>query len=152
MTVVDPARPRPRFRLVSANSPMEAEMAKPATTKTSVPGVYRRGERYLYAYRADGRQRWGSAATLDQARRGKRQAEADADRGELFELSRVGFGDYAREWVIVYQGRTSNGFRESTRRAYRQMLEARSSPTSTQTAACVWPRSSRAMSRASCAG
>lgn len=103
-------------------------MAKPATTKTSVPGVYRRGERYLYAYRADGRQRWGSAATLDQARRGKRQAEADADRGELFELSRVGFGDYAREWVIVYQGRTSNGFRESTRRVYRQMLEARVIP------------------------
>ncbi len=79
-------------------------MAKPATTKTSVPGVYRRGERYLYAYRADGRQRWGSAATLDQARRGKRQAEADADRGELFEMSRVRFGDYACEWVIFYQG------------------------------------------------
>lgn len=96
--------------------------------KTKHPGVYRRGTRYAYVYRVEGRQRWGSADTLDEARRLKRQAEADADRGDLVDLPNVRFGDYARDWIRVYQGRTSRGFRESTRRAYTQMLEQRLIP------------------------
>ncbi len=101
---------------------------QPKTEKTKVPGVYRRGDAYLYSYRVEGRQRWGRAATLDEARRGKRQAEADADRGELIDLTRVRFGEYARDWVAHYQGRTSRGFRESTRASYRQMLDDRVIP------------------------
>ncbi len=89
--------------------------SQPKTEKTKVPGVYRRGNAYLYSYRLEGRQRWGRAATLDVARRAKRQAEADADRGELVVLTRVRFGDYARDWIGHYGGRTSRGFRESTR-------------------------------------
>jgi integrase len=100
----------------------------PKIQKTKVPGVYRRGEAYVYAYRVGGRQRWGRAASLDDARRAKRQAEADADRGELVDLSRVRFGDDARDWITHYPGRTSRGFRGSTRTAYRRMLEDRVIP------------------------
>jgi hypothetical protein len=82
----------------------------------------------VYAYRARGVQRWKTVDTYSDARRGKLAAQVDADRGELRDLSRVAFGDYAREWVANYQGRTSNGFRESTRSAYTQMLEARIIP------------------------
>ena len=111
------------LRLVSADPMKGPEMPATATRKrthpkperTRVPGVYRRGEAYVYSYRVAGRQRWGRAGTLDAARRAKRQADADADRGELVDLTRVRFGDYARDWVAHYQGRTSRGFRESTR-------------------------------------
>jgi integrase len=91
--------------------------------KTKTAGIYKRGNRYRYTYRVRGVQRWGSASTYDEARRLKRQAEADDDRGEARELATVSFGAYARAWVETYQGRTSSGFRESTRRSYRQMLE-----------------------------
>jgi hypothetical protein len=104
------------------------QRAQPKTEKTRVPGVYRHGDAYLYTYRVSGRQRWGRAASLDDARRAKRQAEADADRGELVDLTRVRFGDYARDWIAHYPGRTSRGFRESTRAAYRQMLADRVIP------------------------
>jgi hypothetical protein len=40
----------------------------------------------------------------------------------------VRFGDYARDWIEHYPGRTSRGFRESTRSMYRQMLNARVIP------------------------
>ncbi len=38
------------------------------------------------------------------------------------------FGEYARDWVAGYQGRTSHGLRESTRSMYRGMLEQRVIP------------------------
>lgn len=47
------------------------------------------------------------------------KAEADADRGELVNLTTAQFGefgDYARDWTPRYQGRTSRGLCESTRR------------------------------------
>lgn len=52
-------------------------------------------------------------ATYDEARRAKRTAETDAEPGDLRDLSRVTFGEHTREWIANYQGRTSNGFRES---------------------------------------
>ena len=96
--------------------------------RTSVPGVYRRGSRYVFTYRYRGRQHWRSAATLAEARRLKHEFEADVARGEHRELGRLTFGDYAREWIECYQGRTNRGFRESTRRGYRQALEDRAIP------------------------
>jgi hypothetical protein len=110
---------------------MAATTKKPKLEKTKTPGVYRRGKKYMYAYRVRGVQRWKTVDTYDEARRGKLAAEVDVERGELRDLSRVSFGEYAREWIVNYQGRTSNGFRGSTRRAYTQMLEARIIPTST---------------------
>ena len=119
----------PALRLVSVPT-TGAEMAAKKSTlaKTKTPGVYRRGKKYVYAYRVRGVQRWKTVETYDEARRGKLAAEVDVERGELRDLSRVSFGDYAREWIVNYQGRTSNGFRGSTRRAYTQMLEARIIP------------------------
>lgn len=99
-----------------------------AMEKTDVPGVYKRGGRYVFSYRKRGRQRWGSAATKGEARRLKRNAETDVERGEHRETSKMTFGRYAREWIEHYQGRTSRGFREQTRRWYRQMLEQRLIP------------------------
>ena len=105
-------------------------MAKSKTTliRTDTPGVYRRGKVYAYVYRVEGRQKWGSAPTLAAARKAKRQAEADADRGLIVDVENIKFGDYARHWILTYQGRTSSGFRESTRRWYRQVLEQRIIP------------------------
>lgn len=93
-------------------------MAKSKSTliRTDTPGVYRRGKVYAYVYRVEGRQKWGSAPTLAAARKAKRQAEADADRGLIVDIENIKFGDYARHWILTYQGRTSGGFRESTRR------------------------------------
>jgi integrase len=91
---------------------------------TRYPGIYRRGERYVFSYRDTGhRQRWQSARTLDEARRLKSAREADVARGEFQELSRVTFCDYADDWVDRYQGRGRNGFREETRKKYRADLE-----------------------------
>ena len=105
-------------------------MAQSKTTlvRTDTPGVYRRGKVYAYVYRVEGRQKWGSAPTLAAARKAKRQAEADADRGLIVDVENIKFGDYARHWILTYQGRTSSGFRESTRRWYRQVLEQRIIP------------------------
>jgi integrase len=100
----------------------------PPMVKTDVPGVYRRGEKYVYTYRKRGRQRWGTARTKAEARRLKRNAETDVERGEHRDLARATFGKYARDWIEHYSGRTSTGVRESTRRWYRQMLEDRLIP------------------------
>ena len=54
---------------------------------TDVPGVYRRGSKYVVVYRADGRQRKQSADTLGEARAIKllRDGEAQAlRRGPTF--------------------------------------------------------------------
>ena len=123
---------RRHLRLVSVSNPKEIAMSpdpeKFKQSRTDTPGVYRRGNRYTYVYRVDGRQRWGSAATLDEARRARRQAQADADRGELYVGDQIAFGTFATQWIATYQGRTANGFRESPRRSFEQMLRDRLIP------------------------
>src|SRR5437899_7486928 len=92
-------------------------------TKTRTPGIYKRGDRYTFAYTLDGRKRWESGfRTLDEARRAKHAREADVARGEFEGRSRITLHDYASEWVERYQGRGRKGFREGTRDGYRQML------------------------------
>src|SRR5829696_4745922 len=88
--------------------------------KTKTPGIYKRGSRYAFSYRHNGKQRWESFRTLDAARRAKRAREAARDVGELHEQSRVPFREYAEEWVERHRG--SRGFRESTRDDYRRDL------------------------------
>jgi integrase len=98
-------------------------MAKSTMEKTRYPGIYRRGSRYVVAYRdGRGRQRKQAARTLDEARKVKRALEADRDRGELRERSQVRFREFAEEWVERYQGTGRRGFRESTREDYRDLL------------------------------
>ena len=58
--------------------------------KTSVPGVFRRGERNHVAFRFNGKLKWdGGYRTLDEARRAKHLRQADVTRGEYQERSTV---------------------------------------------------------------
>ncbi len=91
--------------------------------KTRTPGIYKRGSRYVFAYRVDGKQRWESCRTLDEARRAKAARATDIGRGEFEERSRITLHDYAREWIERYQGTGRRGFREETRSEYRALLD-----------------------------
>ncbi len=59
--------------------------AKPKPVKTTTPGVYKRGSRYMIVYRVDGKQKYESFRTLDEARRAKAARTADIARGEFEE-------------------------------------------------------------------
>jgi hypothetical protein len=91
--------------------------------KTKHPGIYKRGGRYVVIFYVDGKQRKEAARTLDEARKLKARREADVERGEFNERSRVTLHTYAREWIVRYQGRGRRGFREDTREEYRRMLD-----------------------------
>lgn len=91
--------------------------------RTKTPGVYKRGGRYAVVFRdPSGRQRKRSARTLAEARALKATLTADVRRGEYRELARVGFADYACEWIVTYAGRTSRGIRPETLADYRRDL------------------------------
>lgn len=90
--------------------------------RTQTPGIYKRGSRYVFPYKVNGRQRWESAKTLAEARRKKAARQADIARGEFHEASRVPFREYAEEWIERYGGRRGRGFRESTREDYKRDL------------------------------
>ncbi len=94
-----------------------------AMQKTKTPGIFKRGNRYVFSYRVDGKQRWESFRTLDQARRAKSARTTDIERGEFATPSRVTLHEYALAWVVRYQGRGRRGFRENTRDEYRRLLE-----------------------------
>jgi len=53
--------------------------AKLEKTK-GTPGIFKRGSRYVFSYRVDGRQRWELARTLDEARPLKFERITDASR------------------------------------------------------------------------
>ena len=88
-----PARPReppPR-------SPEREGVLMAATMeKTSTPGIYRRGGRYVVVYRDDtGRQRKESTRTLDEARRRKAKRITQVDEDYLLPRPRQTFAAYA---------------------------------------------------------
>jgi hypothetical protein len=91
--------------------------------KTRTPGIYRRGGRYVFSYRVDGKQRWESCRTIDEARRLKAAHATDIERGKFEPRSRVILHEYAPEWVERNQGRGRRGFREGTRADYRRQIE-----------------------------
>jgi integrase len=91
-------------------------MAKATRVKTRYPGIYRVGDRYEWRTRTAR----GMADTLDEARKAKAKAEVN---GPVPAAVRGSFGEYARDWIVAYQGRTSRGFAESTRQRYRESLE-----------------------------
>src|SRR5947199_9350925 len=70
--------------------------------KTSTPGIYKRGGRYVVIFRdPHGKQRKRSARTLAEARDVKATLTADVKRGEYRSISKVTFADYAKEWEAV---------------------------------------------------
>jgi integrase len=97
--------------------------------KTSTPGIYKRGSRYVVRFRdGAGRSRKRSARTLAEARDVKASVTADVKRGEYRTVSRVTFAEYARDWIESYPGRTTRGIREETRSDYRKALERHAIP------------------------
>jgi integrase len=76
--------------------------------KTTTPGIFKRGDRYVAVYRDDdGRQCKKSCATLAEARTFKSTVTADKARGEFVVQSRVTVADYFDDWLPAYTGRTS---------------------------------------------
>jgi integrase len=92
--------------------------------KTNTPGIYKRGSRYVVVFRDPyGKQRKKSARTLAEARDLKSTLTADVARGEYRAVSKVGFTEYALEWIEHYGGRTSRGIRDATKADYKDRLE-----------------------------
>jgi integrase len=60
---------------------------------------------------------------MAEAKTVKAQTRAEAASGVVVADRRVSFAAYARDWIATYAGRTSRGFRESTRDDYLQALE-----------------------------
>jgi integrase len=91
--------------------------------KTSVPGVFRKGGRYVVVYRdSDGRQRKQSCSTLAEAKTFKATVTADKARGETVRPTRVTVADYFAEWLPAYRGRTRRGIREQTKQHYAEQM------------------------------
>jgi integrase len=88
--------------------------------KTKYPGIYKRGARYVMTWRDRGKQHRQSFRTLAEAReaQGKRR-----DVSERKAFSRVLFEEYAREWLVTYEGRTPRGLTEGTKAGYRRSIE-----------------------------
>jgi integrase len=92
--------------------------------KTRTPGIFKRGSRYVFSYRDEnGKQRWESCRTLEEARRAKSARSTDIARGEFEERSRVTLRAYAEDWIERYLGRRKGGFRDATRDEYRRQLQ-----------------------------
>lgn len=93
-------------------------------SKTTTPGVYKRGDQYVIRYRdPEGKQRQRSARTLAEARRMKAELNADVQRGEYRPDSKVTFYEYAKEWPTLYTGRTGRGVRPMTVKEYERDLK-----------------------------
>lgn len=91
--------------------------------KTRTPGIYKRGSRYVFSYRVNGKQRWESCRTLEEARRAKAARATDIGRGEFEPRSRITLHEYLREWIERYAGTGRRGYREETRDEDRRLIE-----------------------------
>jgi len=100
----------------------------PKLVKTKTPGVYRRGGCYVVRYRHGGEERKRFARTYAEARAIKQDVETDKRRGEHRETGTLTFEEYAMGWLDTYTGRTSRGFRDSTRKGSRFSIEQRAIP------------------------
>jgi integrase len=91
--------------------------------KTSTPGIYRRGNRYVVPWRDHaGKQHKEYLRTLAAARDFKATRTADLRRGEFIAESRITFPEYAARWAQTYEGRTVRGVRPETLSDYRRSL------------------------------
>jgi integrase-like protein len=98
-------------------------------TKTSTPGVFKRDNRYAVTYRdGEGRQRWESARTYEDARRLRSTRAAAVADGSYQARTRERFSDFALAWVERYQGTARHGFADHTRNDYRRDLKAYAIP------------------------
>ena len=84
--------------------------------RTSDPGIYRRGRRFVVVWRHNGRQVKKAYATLEAARAARARHQAGETRPQ--DRSSQSFGSYALTWLDEYEGATSRGISPSTRRDY----------------------------------
>ena len=85
---------------------------------TDVPGVYRRGSKFVVVYRVDRRQRKQSADTLAGARAIKLERDGEARvlrRGPTLH-------GFSLAWLDRYAGTGHDSVRANTRREYRRLL------------------------------
>ena len=87
--------------------------------RTSTPGIYKRGGRYVIVWQRRGRQHKSYHRTITEAREAKGRRAA----GDRRPVSREPFEEYATRWLDTYRGRTSRGLSERTRRTYRRDLK-----------------------------
>ncbi|HMC50321.1 MAG TPA: site-specific integrase [Solirubrobacterales bacterium] len=87
--------------------------------KTSTPGIYRRGSRYVVVWRHRGKQHKSFHRTYEEAREAKGRRQA----GDRRPASRDRFEDFAPRWLEGYRGRTSRGLSKRTRAIYRRDME-----------------------------
>lgn len=92
--------------------------------RTSEPGIYKRGSKYVIVYYVNGKQKRESCPTLAAAKRLKRKRQVAVDDGSYQEPARIQLGTFAREWIESYHGKPGKEFRESTRDGYRRDIEA----------------------------
>src|SRR5947208_10301089 len=87
--------------------------------RTSTPGVYARGSRWVAVYLEDGHQRRRSAPTF----RAAREIKARATAQEAARRAGPTLHSYALEWVDNYAGRGAHDvINDRTRREYRRPL------------------------------
>jgi integrase len=91
--------------------------------RTRTPGIYKRGSRYVFSYRVNGKQHWESCRTLEEARRAKSARQTDIGRGEFEAKSRITLHEFLRDWIERYHGTGRRGYREETRIEDRRLLE-----------------------------
>jgi integrase len=85
---------------------------------TEVPGVYRRGSKFVAVYRVEGRQRKQAVDTLADARAIKLQRDGEARavrRGPTLHA-------FSLSWLDRYAGTGHDSVRANTRREYRRLL------------------------------
>lgn len=87
--------------------------------KTSTPGIYRRGSRYVVVWRHRGKQHKSFHRTYEEAREAKGRRQA----GDRRPASRERFEDFAPRWLESYRGRTSRGLSKRTKAIYRRDME-----------------------------
>ncbi len=74
-------------------------------TRTSTPGVYRRGSRYVAVVRdADGRQVKRAAKTLAEARAIRARLTTAANEGDTIRETRETLATYFEQWIATYAG------------------------------------------------
>ena len=79
-----------------------------------MPGVYRRGSRYVAITQRHGRRTKSSHRTKTEAR----DVKAERQSGGRPAASRLHFEEYVERWLVEYTGRTARGLAPSTRAAY----------------------------------
>jgi integrase len=98
--------------------------------QTDVPGVYRRGNRFVAITRSGGKR----IKTYHLTKAEAALAKADRTWRSMPPSSREPFDRYVERWVVEYAGRTARGLQPETRAAYALLLRRHAVPFFGQTA------------------